>query len=186
MKKRGYLLVECALYIWFCAIFSSMILTIFMPYIKEFKNEIKASTSYNYMLSASMYIESAVFDDNVYKILVKDNELNLYKNDKNLEIDIIKLKEINRNNKLVVEHRRLKDEENSLDLNDETSNIYNNISKFDDKNYIWVATNTILKDVENFNVVQNGDIITIYLKQYAGEERVFCYETKYYEDEHSK
>ncbi len=144
MKKRGYLLVECALYIWFCAIFSSMILTIFMPYI------------------------------------------NLYKNDKNLEIDIIKLKEINRNNKLVVEHRRLKDEENSLDLNDETSNIYNNISKFDDKNYIWVATNTILKDVENFNVVQNGDIITIYLKQYAGEERVFCYETKYYEDEHSK
>ena len=29
MKKKGYLLVECALYIWFCAIFSTMILTLF-------------------------------------------------------------------------------------------------------------------------------------------------------------
>ena len=47
MKKKGYLLVECALYIWFCAIFSTMILTLFLPYIKEFRNEIKASTSYN-------------------------------------------------------------------------------------------------------------------------------------------
>lgn len=78
MKKKGYLLVECALYIWFCAIFSAMILTLFLPYIKEFRNEIKASTNYNYMLSAAIYIESVIYSDNVHDILVNDNNLKIY------------------------------------------------------------------------------------------------------------
>lgn len=175
MKKKGFLLIECAMYIWFCTIFSIMILTLFLPYIKEFKKEIKASTSYNYMLSASMYIENAMFDDNTYRIFVNNNEIKIYKNNGELELDTIKRKEISKNNKLVVEHSRLK----SVDLNDETNNLYDGIDKFNDENYTRVATNTILKDVENFNVVQNGNIISIVIKQYDGKERIFSYENKY-------
>lgn len=158
MKKRGYLLIECILYIWFCAIFSSMILTLFLPYIKEFKNEINASTNYNYILSASMYIENTIFDDNIENISVDDNKLKVYiSSEESLEVNEIKVKEISKINKLVVERYRL----NSIGT------------------YERVATNTILKNVENFYVVQNGKIITIFLKQYNGEERIFCYEDKY-------
>lgn len=168
MRKKGYLLVECALYIWFCAIFSAMILTLFLPYIKEFKNEIKASTSYNYMLSASMYIENFIYSDNVQRILVDDNKLEIYiDNEGSLEINEIKVKEINRINKLVVEHYRLKNGKDNLMSSDE--------------NYIRVATNTILKDVESFYTMKNGNIITVSLKQYGGEERVFCYENRHNE-----
>lgn len=131
MKKKGYLLVECALYIWFCAIFSTMILTLFLPYIKEFRNEIKASTSYNYMLSASIYIESVIYSDNIHDILVNDNKLKIYiDNEGSLEINEIKIKEIGKVNKLVVERYRLN-----------SSGIYER-----------VATNTILKDIESFFV----------------------------------
>ena len=154
MKKKGYLLVECALYIWFCAIFSTMILTLFLPYIKEFRNEIKASTSYNYMLSESIYIENVIYSDNVHDILVNDNKLKIYiDNEGSLEINEIKIKEIGKVNKLVVERYRLN-----------SSGIYER-----------VATNTILKDIESFFVAQNGNVISIVIKQYDGEERVFCY-----------
>lgn len=179
MKKKGFLLIECAMYIWFCAIFSTMILTLFMPYIKEFKNEIKASTSYNYMLSASMYIENALLDSNIYSILVNSNEIKIYKDNGELELDTIKRKKISGNYKIVVEHSRVKSEQSSLDLNNETSNFYDDIDKYDDENYTKVATNTILKDVEVFNVVQNGNIINVYLKQYDSTERIFSYENKY-------
>ena len=162
MKKKGFLLIECAMYIWFCAIFSTMILTLFMPYLKEFKNEVKASTSYNYMLSASLYIESAIYSDNVQNILVGDDKLEIYiNNEDSLEINKIQTKKISNIDKLVVERYRLNN-----------SGIYER-----------VATNTILKDVESFNVIQNKNIITVYLKQYDGKERIFSYENRYMDKE---
>ncbi len=178
MKKRGYLLVECVLYIWFCAILSTMILILFLPYIKEFKNEIHASTNYNYMLSASIYIESLIFDDSVLCVLENNNgcELKIYKNNEKSGMNIIK---INKDNKLVIEHYRLNNEESDLELDDEISNFYDDVFLLNDRNYTKVATNTILKDVESFYVVENRNIICITLKQYGGDERIFCYENKY-------
>ncbi|MDO4535324.1 MAG: hypothetical protein Q4B63_05890 [Clostridium perfringens] len=179
MKRKGYFLVECALYIWFCVIFSTIILSIFLPYIKEFKNEIKVSTNYNYMLSASMYIENAMFNESVYCILVDNNELKIYSDNENLQMDIIKEKNINKSNKLVVEHYRL--DSDKYDFNNEDYNFYDGDSSLNNKVYKRVATNTILKDIEDFRIVEKGNIIYITLKQLGGDERIFSYENKYKE-----
>lgn len=170
MKKKGYFLVECTIYIWACAIFSTMILSLFLPYIKEFNKGVNSSTNYNYMLSASMYIDNMIYSDNVYFILADNNELKIYNNEENLKLNIIK----ESNGKLVCVHYRLNDEKINLD---ETGDLV-----LDEKNYKKIATNTILKNVENFSVSfsQNKKVIYVALKQLENEERFFCYENKYY------
>lgn len=170
MKKKGYFLIECSIYMWACVIFSAMILNLFLPYIKEFKKCINQSTDYNYMLSASMYIDNIIYSDNVYFILGENNELKIYSNEENLKLNIVKVN----NGKLVCEHYRIDNENFYLDTEGN--------GKLDEKNYKKVATNTILKNVESFKVSfsQNNKVIYVTLKQLGNEERFFCYENKFY------
>lgn len=166
MKKKGFFLIECSIYIWFCSIFGTLLLSLFLPYIKEFKNQIRLSESYNYMLGASIYIDNYLLKENAYYILGENNELKIYSDNDILEMDILR---INNSNKLVVDHYKLRESNDGLD-----SEYY-----IKDENYKRVATNTILKDVENYEILLKENLIYIFLKQNNNSERVFCYENMY-------
>ena len=146
-KKRGYFIIELCIYVTFLSLLTLILSKNLIFYFKILKENIKESKELNYIINAEMYLDNRFLDKRVEKLVVNDKH----------NFILIDFWE---------EDKRINDK---IEL--KKNNLCVTYSRYG-KYYV----NSILDNVESFDVIDKKDLFYIKLKPKGMKERIYCYE----------
>lgn len=90
MKKKGVLLLEAIVYLFFLSMFIVKVTDIFLPHLREYKENSNSSKVYKYLLNAESYINSRLNESKINSLTIKENKIIINIDNKFNQIDIIR------------------------------------------------------------------------------------------------
>lgn len=90
MRRKGILLIEVVIYLFFLSIFLVKLTDIFLPYLKEYKENSNSSEVYKYLLNTESYINSRLNESKIKSLIIKDNKIIINIDNKFNQMDTIR------------------------------------------------------------------------------------------------